>query len=138
MEFNAAVHVTLPGWEDGKPFEAVLRRPSVLSMAACGAIPNELLACARQLFCEGYDESLPLDKLGRLLLAVAREALVSPSLDELEENGCYLTDMQLTAIYSFAQTGVRALKYFRYGDGAAEPAGDEQEILAAAQRAASC
>ncbi len=121
--------VELPGWEEGAPFTAKLRRPSILSMAAEGKIPNELLASAQKLFCEGYDAQMPLDELGRLLRSVAKAALAGPTLEQLEEQGAYLTDMQLAAIYSFTQTGVRALSPFRNGRDADNSAGTEQAVF---------
>ena len=114
-KYNSTSRVQLPGWEDDRPFEAVLRRPSLLTMAAEGSIPNELIGAAQRLFCEGYDTSLPLDQLGRLLRRIAAEALVEPTLDQLEAAGIRLTDMQLAAIYNFSQAGVRALEPFRQG-----------------------
>ena len=114
-KYNSTSRVQLPGWEDEHPFEAVLRRPSLLTMAAEGSIPNELIGAAQKLFCEGYDASLPLDQLGRLLRRIAAEALVEPTLEQLEAQGSRLTDMQLAAIYNFSQAGVRALEPFRQG-----------------------
>lgn len=107
------VEAELPGWDEERPFRAKLRRPSVLTMAATGMIPNELMSAAQKLFCEGADAALPLDQLGRLLRSVAEAALVEPTLAELEAADCTLTDMQLAAIYSFTQAGVRALEPFR-------------------------
>ena len=129
----AVQHVELPGWEEGVPFKAELRRPSLLSMAADGIIPNELLGAAQKLFNEGFDSKMPLDQLGRLLRSVAREALVSPTMEELESQGCSLTDVQLAAIYSFAQAGVRALEPFREQSRADNPAGHEQAVWGASQ-----
>ncbi len=123
--YNATTRVELPGWEDDQPFEAVLRRPSLLTMAAEGNIPNELIGAAQKLFCEGYDTTLPLDQLGRLLRRIAAEAMVEPTLEQLESEGCRLTDLQLAAIYNFSQAGVRALEPFRTGRAAAQPAGNE-------------
>jgi len=124
----AVQQVELPGWKEGIPFKAELRRPSLLSMAAQGVIPNELLSAAQKLFGEGFDAKMPLDELGKLLRTVAREALVNPTLDELEEQGCFLTDVQLASIYSFAQAGVRALEPFRERGGIDNSAGHEQAI----------
>lgn len=120
--------VDLPGWEDDKPFHVRLRRPSLLALAASGEIPNELLGAARELFSAGDSASLPLDKLGRLLLTVASAALVSPTLGELEAQGVTLTDEQLAAVYSYSQGGVRALAPFRAKQQNGEPAGNEQEV----------
>ncbi len=124
-KYNATSRVQLPGWEETKPFTAVLRRPSLLTMAAEGSIPNELIGAAQKLFSEGYDTALPLDQLGRLLRRIAAEALVEPTLEQLEAEGCFLTDLQLAAIYSFTQAGVRALEPFRGGRGTSEPAGND-------------
>jgi len=121
-KYNSTSRVQLPGWEDEHPFNAVLRRPSLLTMAAEGSIPNELIGAAQKLFSEGYDTALPLDQLGRLLRRIAAEALVEPTLEQLEAEGCRLTDMQLAAIYNFTQAGVRALEPFRTGRTAAQSA----------------
>lgn len=123
--YNSTLQAELPGWDDEHPFRAVLRRPSLLTMAAEGSIPNELIGAAQKLFCEGYDTALPLDQLGRLLRRIAAEALVEPTLEQLEAQGCRLTDMQLAAIYNFSQAGVRALEPFRTRGAAAQPAGND-------------
>lgn len=128
MKYECNKKVLLPGWHGDEPFEAVLKRPSLLAMAATGIIPNELMGAAQKLFNEGCDSSLEFDKLGALLLAVAKEALVEPTFAELEAANCPLTDMQLAAIYSFTQAGVRALEPFRFGGTASESACDEQAL----------
>ena len=128
--------VELPGWVEGEPFIAKLRRPSILSMAADGTIPNELLSAAQKLFCEGYDAALPLDQLGRLLRSVAAAALAEPTLGELESQGVTLTDMQLAAIYSFTQSGVRALEPFRDRAGADNSAGAEPAVFGKTEQSA--
>ncbi|MDD6395130.1 MAG: hypothetical protein PUB37_02970 [Firmicutes bacterium] len=112
-KYSEGQRVMLPGWEADTEFEAVLRRPSMLALAAAGVIPNELLSCARRLFDEGISGELPMDELGRVLGIVAENSLVSPTLAELEESGVGLTDLQLAAIYNFAMTGVRSLQCFR-------------------------
>lgn len=123
--YHSTFSVELPGWDDEHPFRAVLRRPSLLTMAAEGSIPNELMGAAQKLFCEGYDTALPLDQLGRLLRRIAAEALVEPTLEQLEADGTRLTDLQLAAVYNFSQAGVRALEPFRSGQHSSQPAGNE-------------
>lgn len=105
--------VSLPDSSGQGTVNVKLRRPSILALAAHGMIPNELLACARELWSEGGKAQIPLDELGRLLLIFAEHSLVSPTYEELEEKGIILTDEQLSAIYAFAQGGVRALLPFR-------------------------
>lgn len=133
---RAVQTVQLPGWSENEPFEAALRRPSLLTMAANGIIPNELLGAAQKLFGEGFDASMPLDQLGRLLRAVAMEALVEPTFAELEQQNIQLTDIQLAAIYSFAQSGVRALEPFRQQSGSDNADGDVQTVSCASEQPA--
>lgn len=112
-ENSATFDVCIPSFSGDGSMNVRLRRPSLLTLAARGVIPNELLACARELFNEGGKARIPIDELGRLLLIFAQNSLVSPSYEELEEQGISLTDEQLSAIYAFAQGGVRALLPFR-------------------------
>ncbi len=120
--------VCIPSFSGEGSMEVKLRRPSMLSLAARGVIPNELLACARDLFNEGGKAQIQLDELGRLLIIFAQSALVSPSYEELEEQGISLTDEQLSAIYAFAQGGVRALIPFRAEQSDADSAGGGQAV----------
>ncbi len=112
MMCDTVFDVSLPSFSGEGSFEAKLRRPSLLSLAAKGMIPNELLACARELFNEGGRAQIQLDELGRLLLIFAQASLVSPTYEEICDKGITLTDEQLSAIYAFAQGGVRALLPF--------------------------
>ncbi len=121
--------VSLPSFSGEGTFDVKLRRPSLLSLAAQGMIPNELLACARDLFNEGGKAQVQLDELGRLLLIFAQNALVSPSYEELCQQGINLTDEQLSAIYAFAQGGVRALIPFRKKRTDADSADVSEEIF---------
>lgn len=122
MEINNVIDAVLPDFSGQGVINVKLRRPSLLALAARGCIPNELLACARQLFNEGGGAPVPLDELGRLLIIFARESLVEPSFEQLEQQGVSLTDEQLSAIYAFAQAGVRALIPFRDKCENADPA----------------
>ncbi len=105
--------VTLPGW-CGDTVEFELKRPSILALAASGAIANPLMKTARKLFYSGVSpDGGDLAEEGRVLLEIARAALVKPSFDELEEAGIALTDEQLVAIFQFTQLGAKALDRFR-------------------------
>lgn len=128
MKWEPVTEVELPGWNENVPLRAKLRRPSLLSMAATGELPNELLSAAQKLFSEGFSPSLPLDRLGGVLRSVAAAALVEPTLAELERSGCELTDAQFAAIYNFTQGGTRALLPFRPDAPASEPARDVQAV----------
>lgn len=104
---------TIPGWF-GETVEVELKRPSILALAAAGAIPNPLMKTARKLFYSGISpDGGDLAEEGRVLLEIARAALVKPSFDELETAGIELTDEQLVAIFQYTQLGVKALDRFR-------------------------
>ena len=104
---------TIPGWF-GETVEVELKRPSILALAAAGAIPNPLMKTARKLFYSGISpDGGDLAEEGRVLLEVAKAALVKPSFDELETAGIELTDEQLIAIFQFTQLGAKALDRFR-------------------------
>lgn len=104
---------TIPGWF-GETVEVELKRPSILALAAAGAIPNPLMKTARKLFYSGINpDGGDLAEEGRVLLEVAKAALVKPSFDELEAAGIELTDEQLIAIFQFTQLGAKALDRFR-------------------------
>ena len=113
---------TIPGWF-GETEEVELKRPSILSLAATGAIPNPLMKTARKLFYSGISpDGGDLAEEGRVLLEVAKAALVKPSFDELEAAGIELTDEQLVAIFQYTQLGAKALDRFR--QLSANPDGD--------------
>ena len=105
--------VRIPGW-CGDTVEVELCRPSVLALAAAGAITNPLLKTARRIFYAGISpDGGDLAEEGRVLLEIAKAAMVSPVFDELEAAGIQLTDEQLIAIFQFTQLGAKALDRFR-------------------------
>lgn len=111
--FKTSQVVTLPGWF-GETVEMELKRPSILALAAAGAIQNPLMKTARKLFYSGISpDGGDLAEEGRVLLEVAKAALVKPTFDELEAAGIELTDEQLIAIFQFTQLGAKALDRFR-------------------------
>ena len=113
---------TIPGWF-GETVEVELKRPSILALAAAGAIPNPLMKTARKLFYSGINpDGGDLAEEGRVLLEVAKAALVKPSFDQLEAAGIELTDEQLVAIFQYTQLGAKALDRFRQLP--ADPDGD--------------
>ncbi len=111
---NAAMgkKVELIGWDE-KPVEVILRRPSLLGLATKGAIPNPLMTAAKNLFFKGLAADCDLKTAGEVMQIVAKEALVSPTWDELQEAGIELTDRQLIEIFGYAQNGAQALSSFR-------------------------
>ncbi len=115
-EMKVSEVVALPGWrgERGETFVCELKRPSILTLAAKGAITNPLMKTARRIFYSGVSPSEGnLEEEGRVLLTIAKAAMVAPTYDELEAHGVELTDEQLIAIFRFTQWGVKALDRFR-------------------------
>lgn len=121
-EIKTSQEVTLPGW-CGDAFICELRRPSLFALASGGAIPNPLMQTARRLFYSGISpDSGNFEEEGRILLTIARAALVKPTFEELAEHGIELTDEQLVGIYQFTQLGAKALDRFRQFTANFEPA----------------
>jgi len=100
--------IELPKFDDGTPFVAKLRRPSLLYLCKSGAIPNELLAAAQEIF-EGRQKG-NIKNYADVLDKVLEVALVEPKYEEVAE---LLTDVQRLAIFSYTQNGVMGLQPFR-------------------------
>lgn len=113
--------VELPEFANGIPFVARLRRPSMLSLAKNGKIPNSLLTKANELFSTGVpgvarkgmeDENM-MDELFSVIEVICEASFVEPTYNELKENGIELTDDQLMAVFTYTQNGVKSLENFR-------------------------
>lgn len=89
----------------------ILKRPSILTLAMAGKIPNPLLAAATKLFdFAPKSESVSIKEIGQVLHIIAEAALISPKYEEIKDN---LTDEQLMEIYHYAKEGADGLEYFR-------------------------
>lgn len=109
--------VELPGWEPGETLNVKLRRASLLSLVQQGVIPNQLLPIVHKLLqSEGkfnpMTDSSPdeFKQFLEMLSAVCKAVMVEPSYEEVAE---YLTDIQRSAIFLYAQQGLKALELFR-------------------------
>ncbi len=131
----AAEEVTLPGWGPEAGFSCRLRRPGLVVMAeAAGFVPNPLLSAVEELFFPaGKSVKLPPEQQAKALHAIARYALVSPTMDELNGAGLQLTDEQYLSIYAFALKGAEGLSRFRTGVHR-EPRGDGGDVRGEAVR----
>lgn len=125
--------VPLPGWEPGDTFNAKLRRASLLSLVQQGVVPNQLLPLVYKIINEKgtfnpLSDSNPEEFMQflEMLNAICKAVLVDPPYEEVGE---YLTDVQRTAIFLYAQQGVRALESFRKQQGdAVASVGDSQGV----------
>lgn len=127
QEYAKGAVVELPGFAEGQPFVARLRRPSMLVLAKSGKIPNELLATADSLFNgtkRATNNPNALKEITGILEIMAEAALVEPSYSDLKEVGLDLTDEQFMAIFNYTQAGVRALDSFRSQHEPQTPAGN--------------
>ncbi len=107
--------VELSPFTGNEPFTVRLKRPSLLQMASAGCIPNPLLGVAQEVFLKGNlaQSGINLTDIGDLLILIARNALVEPTFQELEDCNLSLTDLQLIEIFNYTQTGVKSLENFR-------------------------
>lgn len=109
--------VLMPPFYVGEDVIFKLKRPSLLSMASKGRIPNALLAEANKLFMTGIsDEDMDknmLKNMHDLFELMAVESMVEPTYEELKESGIELTDAQLLFIYNYSQHGITSLSPFR-------------------------
>ena len=111
--------IELPEFGEGQKFYAVLKRPSLLSLAINGKIPNQLLMIANSLFSGRLDlsesdgEDDTMQNLFKVLDIICEACFVEPTYKELKEAGIELTDEQYMAVYNYSQQGVKALEPFR-------------------------
>lgn len=103
--------LTLSGFNGRGEWTVLARRPSILTLARLGKIPNPLLGAAAKLFSFGGKGSEPsLKEVADTLHIVAEAALVEPAYETVKEQ---LTDDQLMELYQYAKGGVDALNCFR-------------------------
>lgn len=100
--------VELPEFDDGTPFNAKLKRLSLLALCKDGVIPNVLLAAAQEIY-EGRQRA-DIKKYAEVLDIVCSQSMIEPKFDDVKE---ILTDTQKVAILTYAQHGVAGLVPFR-------------------------
>ena len=110
--------VELPPFAKNQPFCARLKRPSVLSLAKSGKIPNELLTSANALFEKGSNsfnssDKEMLRKLFEVMEVICESSFLEPTYQEIKDAGIELTDEQIMFVFGYAQHGVRQLTNFR-------------------------
>lgn len=118
-KYNKGEIVKLPDFAEGQSFYARIKRPSMLTMAKRGQIPNSLLNSASNLFVNGSVnatskiDSDTLEKMFDVIDLICEASFVEPTYKELQENGIELTDDQMTFIFNYSQMGVKSLEPFR-------------------------
>ena len=95
-------------------FNVEVRRPSLLTLATSGNIPNELIGDVNDLFFGKKEEKdIEMVKLKEIYDGIVKATLVSPTFEELKENDIQLTEVQVGELYKYVVGGVKELKYFR-------------------------
>lgn len=118
QSYSKGTVVRFPDFAEGQPFVARVKRPSMLMLANMGKIPNALLNSATQLFTKGGSgmdtkNGKTLSDIYDICEIIAKASLVQPTYDEIINSGMTLSDDQVMAIFSYTQTGVKALENFR-------------------------
>lgn len=132
-----AQSIEIHDWDGSGMIEVRARRPGLYNMASMGFIPNPLLGAMQAMFSGNTAQINAVDakKQGECLTAIARYALVEPTMAQITEAGLELTDQQLLELYQFALAGpVRYAAFRAAADGTA--AANGAEVPGAPERAA--
>ncbi|WP_315114552.1 esterase [uncultured Clostridium sp.] len=107
--------IELPRFKPEIPFNVKVKRVSLLNLVRKGIIPNKLLSAAEELFYgkQASKGNVDLAQLTNVMFIMAENALVEPSIKELESVGLELTDEQIVALFNYTQQGVQELESFR-------------------------
>lgn len=110
--------VELPPFGPGQPFVAKIKRPSLMTMAKNGEIPNALLTTAESMFSgkTSMADAVNGENLKNMVSmceCMAEACFVSPTWEEIKAAGIELTDDQYIFIFNYTQGGVQALIPFR-------------------------
>ncbi|QBD86004.1 esterase, partial [Clostridium tetani] len=100
--------IELPRFKQEIPFVAKVKRASILNLVRKGIIPNKLLSAAEELFYGKTSNkgNVDMKTLTDVMFIMAENALIEPSIKDLEEVGLELTDEQIVALFNYTQEGV--------------------------------
>lgn len=126
--------VELEGWTEDEPFVCELRRSSLRLAITAGKIPNGLMAAAQRLY-EGNasNAKTSIKDMLSVMEIVVDDALVSPKYGDLKVAGLELTENQMSAIFSYAQRGIKAVQPFLYQPADRDDGNDGDAMEDAAQ-----
>ena len=104
--------VEISGWESDVPFVCKLKPVSLFGMINEGKIPNPLLTPVMALFDGKKDkiDKITAKEMTDIIDLFCRQTLVEPNYEEVKE---FLTDVQRTEIFNYAQGGLKQLEKFR-------------------------
>ncbi len=102
---------TISSFDGRGDMAVILKRPSLLTLAKLGKIPNPLLGAATRLFdFAPKGDGVNIKEIGEILHILAEATLVKPAYSDIADS---LTDRQLMEIYHYVREGADGLEYFR-------------------------
>ena len=115
--------VELPNFEDGTPLIVEIKRPNMMQLITSGKIPNTLLSISMDMFNgkgsevteKAMNDAKALKELVQMMEVIAEVSLVKPSYKDIKSANIELNEMQLMAILTYSQGGIKALENFRNG-----------------------
>ena len=134
MKAQVAPVVPIPGWDD-TPINVRLKKVSLMNLVSRGVLPNELLGVANKVAKgAGYNpvkdgNEDDFKNFTNLLHEIAKISLVEPTYESISEEVGDLTDNQLSAIYLYCTSGLKALEHFRKRLESVEEVGDSLEDI---------
>lgn len=115
-KYGEGTIIPLPGFVQDEPFVVRVKRVSLISLIRHGKVPNKLYAAVAKLFNSTQKTEITLDVLKEnheLFEILAKDTLLEPTYQQIEDAGLELSDDQLLAIFKFSQKGVTELETFR-------------------------
>lgn len=107
---NGAI-VELPAFAEDEPFVVRLGRPSLMTMAAQGKIPNTLMSIVTKMFFgKASDASVDLKQWHQVMEIFAEACLIEPTYQQILDAGISLTDEQYISIFNYCQSGIKGVK----------------------------
>ncbi|MPQ32442.1 esterase [Clostridium estertheticum] len=104
----------LPRFKKEIPFNVKVKRVSLLNLVRKGVIPNTLLSAAEELFYgKKSSKGVDLKEMTKVMFIMAENALVEPSIKDLDSVGLEFTDEQIVAIFNYTQEGIKEIEPFR-------------------------
>lgn len=104
--------IEVSGWETGVPFICKLKRVSLIGLVSSGSVPNPLLPPVMALFDGNSEkiEKINAKEMSDIIELFCKNTMVEPKYVDVAE---YLTDVQRTEIFNYAQGGLSQLESFR-------------------------
>ncbi len=126
--------IELEGFTENEPFVCEVRRSALRLAITAGKIPNSLMAAAQRMY-EGVSSraNANIKQMLEVMEIVVDDALVAPKLSELKEAGLELTENQMSAIFAYAQRGIKAVQPFLFKPADPDDSDDGDAMEDAAQ-----